>query len=94
MDLQAHLKPLIVILAVAWAVFAIAKPSCLRFMPEATFRLRRNVWYALTVVAFLSPAFWMYAVFAIAVLLIAGRRDPNPLAMFVLVTFTVPNVRY
>ena len=87
-------KPLIVVLALALAAFYFAKPVCVRYMTEAAFKRRRNVWLALTVVAFLSPSFWLYALFALFVLLWAGARDDNPLALYVLVTFTVPSVSF
>ena len=89
-----NLKALVVVLALAWAVFALARPMCLEFMSSEAFVRRRNVWFALTSVAFISPAFWIYALFAMALLYWAGARDDNPLALFVLVTFTVPNVRF
>ena len=89
-----NLKALVVVLVLAMAVFVIARPLCLRFMSSEAFVRRRNVWLALTVVGFTSPYFWAYALFALALLYWAGRRDDNPLALFVLVTFTVPNVRF
>ena len=89
-----NLKALVVVAMLAWVVFALAKPLCLRFMPEGSFRRRRNIWFALTIVAFCSPVFWLYALFAGCLLIWAGRRDENPLALFVLVTFTVPNVSF
>ena len=87
-------KPLIVVFALALAAFYFAKPVCLRYMTEEAFKRRRNVWLALTVVAFLSPSFWLYALFALFVLTWAGARDENPLALYVLVTFTVPSVSF
>ena len=90
----ANAKPLIVVLALALATFYVAKPVCLRYMTEAAFKRRRNVWLALTVVAFLSPSFWLYALFALFLLGWAGARDENPLALYVLVMFTVPSVSF
>lgn len=90
----SSLKALVVVLVLAGAVFAVARPFCLRFMLAETFARRRNVWFALTIVAFASPTFWLYALFAMALLAWATQRDENPLALFVLVTFTVPNVRF
>ena len=89
-----NLKALVVILALGIAGFALARPVCLRFTDAATFARRRNVWLALTVVAFVSPGFWMYAVFAILLLLWASSRDENPLALYALVTFTIPNASF
>jgi len=85
-----NLKAMIVVLTVAMAVFVIAKPVCLRFMTEEDFTRRRNVWIALTLTAFLSPSFWLYAFVAIVVLAWAGWRDPNPAALYLLVLFAIP----
>ena len=90
----ANAKPLIVVFALALVAFYFAKPVCVRYMTEEAFKRRRNVWLALTVVAFLSPSFWLYALFALFILLWAGGRDDNPLALYVLVTFTVPSVSF
>ena len=89
-----NLKALVVILVLAWAVFYFARPLCLRFMTDEAFTRRRNVWFALTIVAFVSPTFWSYGLFAFILLAWAGAHDENPLALYVLVTFTVPNASF
>ena len=89
-----NLKALVVILCLAWVAFRYARPLCLQCVSEATFKRRRNVWFALTIVAFLSPAFWVYALFALVVLWWAAKHDSNPLALYLLVVFAVPNARY
>ena len=86
-----NLKALIVVFPLAWAVFYFARPLCLQFMTDEAFTRRRNVWFALTIVAFASPNFWIYGLFAIALLGWASAKDENPLALYVLVTFTIPN---
>jgi O-antigen ligase len=89
-----NIKALVVILVLSGVVFVIARPLACRYMSVEAFARRRNVWLALTVVGFISPYFWAYALFAMALLFWAARRDENPLALFVLVAFTVPNVRF
>ena len=63
-----NVKALIVVLFLAGLVFVIARPLCCRFMSPEAFARRRNVWFALTIVGFLSPYFWAYALFALALL--------------------------
>jgi hypothetical protein len=87
-------KAMVVILALAMAVFFLARPLCLRFMSAEAFSRRRNLWLALTAIAFLSPVFWTYAVAAFLLLLWAASRDENPLALYALVTFTIPNASF
>ena len=89
-----NVKALVVILGCAWLAFRLCRPLCLKFMPADVFARRRKVWFALTIVAFLSPTFWIYALFALIVLGWAAARDENPLALYVMVTFTVPEVTF
>jgi hypothetical protein len=85
-----NLKALVVILAVAVAVFVIAKPVFLRFASQEDFARRRNVWFALTIVAFISPNFWLYVLIAVPLMIWAGRADSNPIALYLLLFFVIP----
>ena len=87
-----HIKELIVVMGIAIAVFLAARPLCLAFMRSEDFTLRRNVWFALTVCAFLSPSFWLYVLVAVAVLGWAGRRDSNPAALYLVAFGVIPPV--
>jgi len=89
-----NLKALVVVLAIGWAVFAFCRPICLNFMTKEAFARRRNVWLALTIVAFVSPSFWIYAIVALIVLAWAAARDENPLALFAMTLFVIPNVSF
>jgi hypothetical protein len=87
-----NLKALVVVLLLATPVFILAKPLCLRFTSPEDFARRRNVWYVLTVCAFVSPSFWLYALVAVPVLAWAGKRDASPTALYVLLFYVVPPV--
>lgn len=89
-----NLKALVVVLTLAGIVFYLARPLCLRYMSVEAFTRRRNVWVALTIVGFASPVFWAYALFAIALLSWAAAHDENPLALYVMVAFVVPDARF
>src|SRR5690348_1060469 len=84
------IKDLIVVLAFALVVFRLAKPIAAHFTSEADYLRRRNVWLALTVVAFLSPSFWLFVAVAIPVLIWARRRDSNPVALYLLLLHVIP----
>jgi hypothetical protein len=86
------LKELIVILAIAAVTFRLAKPLALRFMLEADFSRRRNVWFVLTIAAFASPSFWLFALIAAATLAWAARKDSNPIALYLMLLHVVPSV--
>ncbi len=54
------------------------------------FTTRRNLWFGLTLVAFLAHNFWIYTLFAILLLLHGNRRETNPTALFFFVLFVLP----
>jgi hypothetical protein len=87
-----NLKALVVVLAIASAVFILAKPICLRFMAEDDFIRRRNVWYVLTATAFISPSFWLFVLVAVPLLYWSGQKDTNPVALYLFVMHIIsPN---
>jgi O-Antigen ligase len=86
------MKELVVILPIAAATFWLAKPFALKFCTPEEFRRRRNVWLALTTIAFLSPNFWIFVAFAAPVYIWIGRKDANPAAAYLLLMHVVPPV--
>ncbi len=89
-----NVKALVVILGLAAFGFALIRPVCLAVMPAETYARRRNTWLLLTTVAFLSPSFAIYAVFATILIIRESRRDTNPLALYALLMFALPNTRF
>jgi O-antigen ligase len=85
-------KALIVVLAISTAIFFMAKPLAKQFMSEEDFSRRRFVWYVLTTVGLLSPNEWVYFLFAVPTLLWAGRKDSNPVALYLLLMHVVPPI--
>src|SRR5262249_22955822 len=84
------LKSLIFVLVLALVIFRLARPIAMHFTSQADFSRRRNVWIALTVIAFLSPSFWLFVALAIPVLIWARRKDSNPVALYLLLLHVVP----
>jgi O-Antigen ligase len=87
-----NIKALIVVLAIAAAIFHLAKPIALRFMSGEDFSRRRLVWIVLTAVSFVSPNFWLYTVVAIPMLVWAGRNDSNSIALYLFLLHVIPPV--
>jgi hypothetical protein len=87
-----YLKELIVVLVISSVIFWLAKPIAMTFSYEADFNRRRNIWFALTIAAFLSPSFWLYAVLAVPLLVWAGRKDSNPVALYLLLMHVIPDI--
>lgn len=50
-----------------------------------------KLWLVITVIVFLANNYWLYAVLAAYVLLIAGLRDDEPLALYFIVLFAAPH---
>ena len=86
------LKELICVLGISAIVFWLARPFAPLFVTSADFRRRRNIWYVLTVTAFLSQSFWPFALIAIPTMAIAGRKDANPTALYLMLLHAIPQV--
>ena len=56
-----HFRALVVILVLAGIVFAFARRPAADLIPHSDFTRRRNLWFALTLVAFFSHSFWVFA---------------------------------
>jgi hypothetical protein len=84
-----NVKAMIVVLAIAATIFWLAKPIAILFSSERDFLRRRNVWFALTVTAFLSPSFWLFALVAVPLLIWAGRKDTNVVALYMLLLHVI-----
>src|SRR5207302_8243723 len=73
-----HLRALVVIVLLAGLTFALARaPACAAAMKDQDFVHRRNLWFALTLAAFLAHNFWLFVVLAAALLLLAAQSERN-----------------
>jgi O-antigen ligase len=85
-----HIRALIVILALAAIVFAFARRPAADLIPRKDFTRWRNLWLGLSILAFVSQSFWVYAGVAAIVLSVARKREHNQIALFFLLLFLVP----
>lgn len=83
-------KTLIVILFLSTIIFAIASRFAYSISESKDFTRRRNLWFALTLTAFLAHSFWIYALVAIPLLSHANRRETNPPSLYFFVLFALP----
>lgn len=79
------------ILVPALAVFFFVYRTACIFTEPRDFIRRRNLWLALTLVAFLSPNFWVYAFIAASLLIYTSKSEHNPVALFFFILFAVPD---
>ena len=89
-----HLRALIVILVLAGVTFTLARaPACAAAMKDEDFVRRRNVWFALTAAVFLAHSFWIFVLFAAALLLFFSvPAERNKLALYYFVLLAVPAI--
>lgn len=85
-----HFRALIVILFLASVVFLLARRPATDLIPPGDFKRRRNLWFLLTVLAFVSHSFWLYLGAGAVILYLAGRREHNPMALFYMLLFLIP----
>lgn len=91
--MPSHLKALAVILVLAAVVFTIARaPACALATTARDFERRRNLWFAITLTAFLAHNFWVYIVVTGALLLFAAQLEENKVAMYFSMLFAVPMI--
>ncbi len=89
-----HIRALAFILVMATAVFALAKkPASDSAIATADYMRRCGLWYAITLAAFLTHNYWLFALVSGAVLLVAGIKERNVVALFVFILFAVPAFR-
>lgn len=85
-----YIRSLIVILVFATTYFAFASKSASSIIGTENFKRRRNLWFLLTLAAFLGRNFWIYVAIATPLLIYTNRRETNPPALFFIALFILP----
>ncbi|MBI5891289.1 MAG: O-antigen ligase family protein [Nitrosomonadales bacterium] len=85
-----HLRSLVYILILASLFFAFSQRFACVISNKSDFARRRNLWFGLTLAAFLAHSFWIYVVVTIPLLLFSNRHEPNPPALFFSVLLVLP----
>ncbi len=85
-----HIRALVVILILASSIYAFAHRSACAISDAGDFIRRRNLWFALTLLAFLAHSFLVYSLISMLLLAYAVRHDYNPPALFFSLMFILP----
>lgn len=86
-----HLRAVIVVLFLAWLVFALSRaPACDSAISASDFSRRRNLWFGITLSLFLAHNFWLFALLCSALIILSSSRENNPVSLFVWVLFAAP----
>lgn len=88
-----HLRALVFILALAVPIFVLAKmPITAQACTLEDFKRRRNMWFALTLAAFLAHNIWVFSAVATVMLIYAMRTEGNAFALYLALMLAVPRV--
>ncbi len=87
-----HLRALVVIMVLSlitlwWSRRYVA---CDRAIAPEDYRRRALIWIAITLLTFLTHSYWIFALISVPLLVIYGKRDPNPLGFYFFLLFAVP----
>lgn len=86
-----HLRALVVVLVLSGLVFFLVQPAVVRLVGPGTAARWRNAWFLLTLLAYLSPSFWIYAPLATLAMLVWFKREHAVIAGFYFLTlFALP----
>lgn len=88
--MSVNARALVIVLAVSAIAFHYARPLALKCCAPEEFARRRNIWFILTIAGFLLPSFWLFVLIAAPLLIWAGRKDTNPIALYLLLMHVIP----
>ncbi len=93
--MSEQFRALAVVLVLSSAAFYFSQKfvKAAGIMAEADFIRRRNYWYLVTLVGFLSPNYWVFAIVVSAILLRAARQDNNKIALFFFLILALPQTK-
>jgi hypothetical protein len=88
-----HLRALVFILAVAVLIFTVTKaPITAQACTAPDYNRRRNLWFGLTLAAFLAHNFWLFVIVASSLIFVASRAETHRFALYMGVLLTLPRL--
>ena len=89
--MSSHYQSLLIVMVLTGLGWLVVRRHFAPMMPtDEDFARRRNLWLAITFVAFVMPSFWAYAAFAAVGILYGVKRDSNPAALYPLLLIAIP----
>jgi hypothetical protein len=85
-----HLRALVWILLIATFFFYVAKGAFAELLSEETFKRWRNLWFASTLVLFLSHSIWIAMLVIGALLLAQRRKEAHVMGLYFALLFVSP----
>ena len=90
--MQEHIRALIVIIILSSIGFDLANKIVQQDVFATDFNRWRNIWFAVTITAFLSQNFWLYLLFSGFLILLLTKRIQNKMALFFILLFVIPPI--
>jgi O-antigen ligase len=87
-----HIRALIVIIFLAIIGFSLAKKIVQQNIIETDFNKWRNVWFAVTITAFIVQNFWLYLLISSVLIVQFTKRLKNKMALFFILLFVIPPI--
>jgi O-antigen ligase len=89
--MQENLKALTVILILATVIFKVVNsPAQVILAVPGTFERRRNLWFGITLAAFLSHNYWVFMLLSSVFLYRTASKDNSPVGMALFVLLAMP----
>lgn len=88
--MPVHIRAFIVVIVIALAVFATLAKSAQTIIPPAVFKRWRNLWLAITCIAFVVGNFWLFALFSTVFIIAASQLEVTKPALYWLLLCVVP----
>jgi hypothetical protein len=89
--MKEHIVALCYILLIAGVCFALMyKPMTARLVPVSDFKRRVGLWFVVTLITFLAHDYWLALLGAALVIATVARRETNPVALYCMLLFAVP----
>jgi len=90
--MPGNLRALIVVCFIAFVAVLMLRRSAVKFISPADFRLWIKCWFAVTVIGFVAPNFWLMLTLTGIVVIVGCRREPLKPALFMLLFAALPMV--
>ena len=85
-----HIRALIVVLVLSAMIFVYIQGSAGGVIGIRKYMFRRNLWIAITLIAFLAHNFWVYAILSWIAVTMSSRADAAKVSLFFFLLFAVP----
>lgn len=87
-----NFKALAVVLVLASTVFAFARKPLSTILPSGEFERRRNLWFGITVLGFMSYNIWIFIILTGILLILVSWNDKNPVSLVFFVVLAYPPI--